>query len=113
MSAVLRENANADSVTVRLSPGGGSFSPIQLPLLGPILGQWQIVQPLLISIERGDDVFLVSDDLFALYGQGDDIAEALEDYLASLTEYYELLSLHHDEPSVALFNRLSSYLQPV
>jgi hypothetical protein len=114
MSAVL-ESTTPDSVSVRLSLGTGlSFSPIQIHLLGRIAPEWKIVQPLLVTIERGDDYsFIASDDVFVMYGLGDDITEAVQDYISVLTEYYEVLSSHQDEPSVSLFNRLQTYLQPI
>lgn len=114
MSAVL-DNTTADSARARLTLGTGLPQPysVQIALLGRIAPAWRIVQPLLVTIERGDESFIASDDLFAMYGLGDDPAEALEDYMAVLTEYYEVLSSHRDEPSVGLFRRLQGYVQPV
>jgi hypothetical protein len=113
MSAVL-ENTTPDSMSVRLSLGRGlPFSPIQIHLLGRIAPDWRVLQPLLITIERDDDSFIASDDVFVMYGLGADIAESVQDYVKVLAEYYEVLSSHQDEPSVALFRRLQSYLQPI
>lgn len=115
MSAVL-ENTTPDSVSVRWSLGTGlsrSFSPIQIHLFGRVAPEWKIVQPLLVTIERDDGSFVASDDVFVMYGLGDDIAESVQDYVTVLTEYYQVLSSHQDEPSVALFQRLHNYLQPI
>lgn len=115
MSAIL-ENTTADSASVRWPLGTGlsrSFSPIQISLLGRIAPEWKIVQPLSVTIERDDGSFIASDDVFVMYGLGDDIAECVQDYVTVLIEYYDVLSSHHDEPSVALFQHLQSYLQPI
>jgi hypothetical protein len=114
VSAVL-ENTTYDSQSARWSPGtalSGAFSP-QISLLGRIAPGWKVVRPLLVTLERSDDSFIASDDVFAMHGLGSDLAEAVQDYVTVLVEYYELLSSHHDEPSVALFRRLQTYLQPV
>jgi hypothetical protein len=116
MSAVLRENTTADSASVRWSPSISPslpFLPIQFQLLGQIAREWTIVQPLLVTIERGDDSYIASDDVFMMYGLGESIAEAVQDYVSVLTEYYEILSSHNDEPSVSLFSRFQTYLQPI
>ena len=105
--------STADSAFARWSPGTGLYSPIQISLFGLVRPDWRIIQPLLITIERGDDdSFIASDDVFAMYGLGDDISEAIQDYISVLTEYYEVLSSHSDEPSISLFQRLQGYLQP-
>ena len=48
-----------------------------------------------------------------MYGIGDDPLSAMQDYVSVLIEYYDVLSSHDDEPSVTLFRRLQSYLQPI
>lgn len=113
MSAVL--DTTADSASVRWSPGTGlpQVFSAQISLFGRVAPNWKIVQPLSVTIEQGDDSYIASDDVFVMYGLGDDIAEAVQDYISVLTEYYEVLSSHHDEPSASLFNRLRSYLQPI
>lgn len=113
MSAVAP--ATFDSTSVRWSPVTAprvDLFPLQISLLGRIpISDWKIAQPLAVTIERGDYGFIVSDDVFAIYGQGDDIADALSDYMIALTEYHGLLSTRNDQPSVALFQRLHIYLQ--
>lgn len=107
-------NTTADAATVRVSMGAASLRlpTRQITLLGQISLSWRLAQPLLITIERGDDSYIVSDDVFSMYGIGDDAFAAMLDYVSVLTEYYNLLSSHHDEPSVALFRQLQGYLQP-
>lgn len=115
MSAVFHNPiTGADSASVRVSLGASLPRPShQISLLGPIAHAWQLVQPLLITLEYGDNSYIVSDEVFSMYGVGDDPLSAMQDYVSVLTEYHALLSSHHDEHSVALFRRLQSYLQPV
>lgn len=115
MSAVL-DSATVDSTSVSWTPNTGLASSfqIQVSFFGPINREWEFRQPLLITIEQGDDnSFIVSDQVFAMYGVGEQVADAIADYISALLEYYELLSLRRDEPSLKLFRRLQSYLQPV
>src|SRR5687767_3460135 len=99
MVAVL-ENTTVDSTSVRWSPNTGLASSfqIQISLFGPISSlNCRFRQPLLITIEQGDDYsFIASEELFGIYGVGDDIRSAVLDYISALLEYYELLSSHHD-----------------
>jgi len=57
--------------------------------------------------------YIVSDDLFAVYGDGDTLVEALRDYEVSLIDYYEILHIHTEDdlPTRALFGRLCNYLR--
>ena len=85
-------------------------------LSGQIGGNWRLVAPLTIRIEREEDgTFVVSDDEFAVHGDGETRDQAIGDYLDSLIEYYELLqsSSREDEPTATLFGRLRNYLQMV
>jgi hypothetical protein len=113
--------ATADSASVRWSPGtsplrsgSGPLFPVQIALLGRVTDGWRVVQPLLVSIEQdGDGSWIAGDEIFAMYGLGDDATQAVTDYISVLTEYYDVLSSHPDEPSAALFRRLQTYLQPI
>lgn len=44
-----------------------------------------------VTIDYSDDLFIVCDEVFGVYGDGDSEAEALEDYLLSLSDYYQLV----------------------
>ena len=115
MAAVL-ESTTVDSASVRWSPNTGLASSfqIQISLFGPISSHWRFRQPLLITIEQGDDSsFIASEDLFGMYGVGNNTVQAVHDYISALIEYHEVLSSHHDEPSVRLLQHLQSYLQPI
>lgn len=53
---------------------------------------------LLITLEQDEDgLYLASDDQFAVYGDGETLAEALKDYIVSLIEYFEILAAHATE----------------
>jgi hypothetical protein len=86
-------------------------------LSGNITSKWQIIQPLLLTEERDDDgSYLISDDLFEVYGDGSTVPDAIEDYITSLIDYYEILSVssqENDELVKAQFHRLQRYLRPV
>jgi hypothetical protein len=47
--------------------------------------------PFPIRVEHTEGEFVVSDDLLLMYGHGQSLDEALEDYGATLLDYYELL----------------------
>lgn len=89
--------------------------PCQVVLLGAgPMPNWEFIEPLTLTIERDDDrSFVASDDTFNMYGIGDTIAESVNDYFKVLAEYYRHLSADKDEPSVALFHHLQSYIRPL
>lgn len=89
--------------------------PCQIVLLGAgLMPNWEFIEPLTLTIERDDDQsFVASDDTFNMYGIGDSIAESVNDYFKVLAEYYRHLSADKDEPSVALFHHLQSYIRPL
>ncbi len=92
-----------------------TFSP-QIPLWGKILPGWEISQPLLVTLERETDGYcIVSDEQFAVYGDGDTPSRALQDYIVSLIDYYQILAARAetDPPTRVLFRRLASYLRPI
>lgn len=79
-----------------------------------MMPNWEFIEPLTLTIERDDDQsFIVSDDIFNMYGVGNNIAESVNDYFKVLTEYYRHLSADEDEPSKALFEYLRSYIRPL
>jgi hypothetical protein len=104
--------------SVVVSPSAWSpilSSPLQYLLSGSVWSGWRLVQPLLLTLERDEDgCYIASDDQFAVYGDGGTLAEALQDYIVSLIEYYEILAARADDdlPTQALFRRLRLYLNP-
>jgi hypothetical protein len=107
----------SDAMTVRLLRADMTElrrSNPQIALLGKIAPTWKIVQPLVVNLERGEDgPYIASDEIFFMYGEGDSVRAAVQDYVTALIEYYGLLSSHTDAPTVALFRFLQSYLQPI
>jgi len=93
----------------------GTFSTlIDSVLFGVIAPGWSLVKPLFITIEQDDDgCYLASDDLFAVYGVGDTPSDALQDYIQSLTGYYELVAEQagQDALDLAVFHRVQRYLR--
>lgn len=86
----------------------------QRVLRGRIAPGWSLDTPLIVRVEREDDgSYVVSDDEFAVHGDGETRATALRDYASSLVEYYELLAerASDDEATAALFRRLQDYLK--
>ncbi len=74
---------------------------------------WQLTRPLLLTVEQDEnELFVVSDDVFVMFGTGETEGEALQNYVATLTEYYELLEQKSDEPTQRLFKHLQTYLHP-
>ena|ERR1700690_4597234 len=71
-------------------------TPIQEIKIGTFLmGQIDkllIIQPIRINIELDEDnTFVVSDDIFLVYGNGNNELDAINDYVSSLIEFYKLL----------------------
>jgi len=115
----------ADQTTYTYYPIG--FQPGQIPIVklpgntcvqanlyGIISNEYTIVQPLQITIEQDDnDSFVVSDDIFLVYGDGNTKQEAIKEYVESLIEYFQLVengaaSNHFDK---MLLSELQSYIQ--
>jgi len=84
-------------------------------LVDELFEGWKLVQPLLIRYEKDEDgCYLCSDDIFLVYGQGNTIQEAKEDYITSLIEYYEIVAKKAPDSNAAtqqLFEKVKSYLR--
>lgn len=85
-------------------------------IFGPLGAGWWLTQPLAVTFERDDDGWwIVSDDVFLVYGMGKDRSQAYKDYVASLLEYYQLVEKGatenpYDQTELA---HLQSYLRHV
>lgn len=86
---------------------------IQAHLVGEIGDDLIIAQPLPISIERDEDQsYIVSDDIFLVYGDGENTEHAIKDYVASLIEFYNILKDSKTDPfDQEQFVHLESYIQ--
>lgn len=83
-------------------------------LVGRIAERWELVQLLPIRSERDGNLYIVSDSLFSVYGDGDTELAAQEDYVTSLIEYYQLLARRADDVFTrALLQKLRRYLRRV
>ena len=66
----------------------------QLPALfhGEVREGWIIEQPVSLKLDRDDDgTYIISEDVFNIYGQGVSIEAARENFVTALIEYYEIL----------------------
>lgn len=73
---------------------------------------WQLTHPLMLNVEQDENgTFVISDDVFVMFGTGETEDEALQDYISTLIEYYELLAQKNDEPTKQLFRHLQTYLR--
>ena len=118
-------HANANSISALLKPSVYSGGDVQADvseassalskyLVGRIAEGWELVQPLPVSLERDGNLYIMSDALFSVYGDGDTEVSAQEDYVTSLIEYYQLLDGRADDVFTrALFQKLKRYLQRV
>lgn len=90
--------------------------PLQLrsiELIGNIAPGWKLIRTLPVSVDIDEEGhFLLADDMFSIFGEGDNIADAQRDLVTSLIEYYNLISEYEDEPSRELLGMLRKYLQP-
>lgn len=80
---------------------------------GEIAPGWRVVRTLPLISELDDDgTYLVSEELFLQYGQGETFAEAKQDYINSLIDYYQFLStsLENDPETHSLFRYLQEFL---
>jgi len=84
-------------------------------LQGPLNQHWLVLQPLQLTVAQDmDGWFIVSDDIFFVYGDGPTLPQAWEDYRTSLAEYCEMV---RDDAGVsdlarAQYDHLRSIIQP-
>ena len=92
----------------------GVSSALSSYLFGRIAEGWELVQLLPVSSEWDGDLYIMSDALFSVYGDGDTNAAAQQDYVTSLIEYYQLLEDRADNVFTrALLQKLKRYLRRV
>jgi hypothetical protein len=106
---VLEENVVAEQEQLAIDLP----TSLQVSLMGEIAPGWEIIQLLLVTIEQDEDgCYIASDDEFTVYGDGDTPDEALQDYVVSLIDYYELLAVRARD-NRELLHHLQKYLNPV
>jgi hypothetical protein len=72
---------------------------------------WKLVRPVKLTIEVDEDgTHIASDEEFAQYGEGSSIDRAIDDYVSSLLEYYEVLEARatNHKATAELLRRLRS-----
>ena len=74
-----------------------NFQKKNIVLLNDVFNGLQIKSPLVLNIELEDNLFIVSDDVFNVYGDGYTFENARKDYLESLVDYYHLLEKSSQE----------------
>jgi len=86
----------------------------QPALFGEVSPGWFVRQPIVLDIETDGDLFIVSDRVIGVYGDGDTLSGAIRDYIESLIEYHQILSSHagQDAPTAALLRHVKFYIQP-
>jgi hypothetical protein len=88
--------------------------PLQVTLANQLAPGWTLRQPLSVWVDQTEDGgYLVSDEIFNVYGEGATWEEAQQDYIQSLIEYFLLVSDYDDVPSHQLQASLRQYLQPL
>lgn len=118
MNTMVMPVAVADSETISIGIGTGDIPvrayPSEIPIFGQVHPRYRFNTPMVLTVERDDDgSYVLSDNIFAIYGSGFTITDAVRDYVSAFVEYYELLLTHQDAPTVALFRELGRYFQPV
>jgi len=90
------------------------YVPFQAYLYGDIHPDYFMIQPLQINIEEEDDgTFVISDDIFLVYGYGRDRLKALKEYVSSFIDYFELVQRNSDQNQFdkKLLTHLQTYIQ--
>jgi len=90
------------------------FPDNQVFLLGNISDDLVVSQFLPLTIEQEDDgSYIVSDDIFLVYGDGNTKSDAMKDYQVSLVKYFQIIekSAETNKFDKALFDQLQSYIQ--
>lgn len=88
----------------------------QAYLMGEISNELQVIQPLQINIEQDEDnSYIVSDDVFLIYGDGNNRIAAMKEYIESLIEFYQIVkkSSVNNQFDKKLFDYLYTYIQPI
>jgi hypothetical protein len=80
-------------------------------LRGALSGAYSLSKPIHLEVIRDEQgAYVVSDSITTVYGYGDDSQTAINDYVASLIEYYELLEQSENERAGELRAPLNQYI---
>jgi hypothetical protein len=97
------------------SPSAFSLGQPSTNLLGPLGPRWSIVQPLSVALEiDSDGWFVLSDDVFLVYGEGATPESACEDYRSSLVVYCDMVQRDApaSEQAQAQYEQLETIIRP-
>jgi hypothetical protein len=84
-------------------------------LVGSLDACWLVVEPISLSIEVSEDGwYVVSDNIFCVYGDGDSLEAAWRDYRVALIEYCEMTreDANRDRESSIQYQQLQQYVRP-
>ncbi len=100
------------NTSVKTIPSFERESPFDVYFMGKASKQVTFKMPLKININNDDGYYIVSDDLFLVYGEGKDQQAAMEDYLLSLVEFYDIVKEEssHDKFEAAQLKLLDLYI---
>jgi hypothetical protein len=86
----------------------------RVQLFGAAEAGWRIGQPLPVTVRRREDgSYVVTDDVFGVFGEGDSWNDAERDLVASLVDTFLLLAEATDEPTQALVQHFRTYIHPI
>jgi hypothetical protein len=108
--------ADSTGTSQRASIGRLDVSPMrpeQILLFGEIAQGWIIKNPINLTIEKEGTLFIVSDKVFWIYGDGDTKSDAIDDYIFSLIDYFQLIesSTDNNRLNQQQLNHLRLYLR--
>lgn len=80
-------------------------------LIGPIAEGWVLIKPITLTVERDEaGAYLASDAVTTVYGCGESGPQAIQDYIQSLIEYFEIVDSAATIESVQLAGHLRHFL---
>jgi len=89
---------------------------MQVMLYGNLNVGFFINQPLQVNIDIDNDgTYIVDDDIFLVYGYGNKIEDAINDYITSLIELYKILEANVDSNPFdqKQFAYLQTFIRPI
>lgn len=89
------------------------WRPTHLFLMGEIAPSWMLIRSILVELDQDEDgSYIMSNTQFGIYGCGDTVFEAQQDFIITLIDYYQLLAERAErEPLTRIeFLRLQLYI---
>lgn len=84
--------SSGERVTFPVAPAVSAARPLYGLLPGPLASGWELRRYLPITIGADEDGwYVLSDNIFLVYGDGDTLPDAQRDYVASLIDYYRIV----------------------